>query len=102
MQSFGSTSSKIYEVAARIRELREIAGYSQEEMAQRTEVSPEMYRLYEEGQTDFPFTFIHKCALELGVEITDLMEGKSARLTGYTVTRKGMGEVIWTKSRNKA
>ena len=26
MQSFGSTSSKIYEVAARIRELREIAG----------------------------------------------------------------------------
>ena len=34
MQSFGSTSSKIYEVAARIRELREIAGYSQEEMAQ--------------------------------------------------------------------
>ena len=93
MQSFGSTSSKIYEVAARIRELREIAGYSQEEMAQRTEVSPEMYRLYEEGQTDFPFTFIHKCALELGVEITDLMEGKSARLTGFTVTRKGMGEV---------
>ena len=93
MQSFGSTSSKIYEVAARIRELREIAGYSQEEMAQRTEVSPEMYRLYEEGQTDFPFTFIHKCALELGVEITDLMEGKSARLTGYTVTRKGMGEI---------
>ena len=93
MQSFGSTSSKIYEVAARIRELREIAGYSQEEMAQRTEVSPEMYRLYEEGQTDFPFTFIHKCALEFGVEITDLMEGKSARLTGYTVTRKGMGEV---------
>ena len=93
MQSFGSTCSKIYEVAARIRELREIAGYSQEEMAQRTEVSPEMYRLYEEGQTDFPFTFIHKCALELGVEITDLMEGKSARLTGYTVTRKGMGEV---------
>ena len=93
MQSFGSTSSKIYEVAARIRELREIAGYSQEEMAQRTEVSPEMYRLNEEGQTDFPFTFIHKCALELGVEITDLMEGKSARLTGYTVTRKGMGEV---------
>ena len=93
MQSFGSTSSKIYEVAARIRELREIAGYSQEEMAQRTEVSLEMYRLYEEGQTDFPFTFIHKCALELGVEITDLMEGKSARLTGYTVTRKGMGEV---------
>ena len=93
MQSFGSTSSKIYEVAARIRELREIAGYSQEEMAQRTEVSPEMYRLYEEGQTDFPFTFIHKCALEFGVEITDLMEGKSARLTGYTVTRKGMGEI---------
>ncbi len=93
MQTGSSTSNKIYEVAARIRELREITGLTKEEMAQRTEVSLEMYNMYEEGQTDFPFTFIHKCALELGVEITDLMEGKSAKLTGYTITRKGRGQI---------
>ena len=86
-------SDKLMEVAARIKELRLIAGYSVEEMAQRTEVSKEMYLAYEEGRADFPFTFIHKCALELGVEITDIMEGKSAHLSGYTVTRAGQGMV---------
>ncbi len=93
MQHDTAASGKIFEVATRIRELREIAGLSRDEMARRTEVSRDMYTLYEEGKTDFPFTFIHKCALELGVEITDLMEGKSARLTGYTVTRKGHGQI---------
>ena len=86
-------TDKLYEVGARIRELRLIAGYSTEDMARRTEVTPEMYELYESGRADLPFTFIHKCALELGVEITDLMEGKSAHLTGYTVTRSGQGSV---------
>ena len=88
-----SASSKLFEVASRIRELREIAGYTQEEMAARTEVSLEMYQMYEDGVADFPFSFIHKCALELGVEITDIMEGRSAHLTGYTVTRTGQGQV---------
>ncbi|MBQ3080175.1 MAG: AMP-binding protein [Clostridia bacterium] len=93
MQTGTTASNKIYEVAARIRELREITGLTREEMALRTEVSLEMYVMYEEGQLDFPFSFIHKCALELGVEITDLMEGKSAHLTGYTITRKGHGRI---------
>jgi acetyl-CoA synthetase len=82
---------QLKEIAFRIRELREIAGYSQEEMARKTEVSPELYRRYELGELDFPFTFIHKCALEMGVEITDIMEGRSAHLSGYTVTRAGQG-----------
>ena len=88
-----AANDKLFEVASRIRELREIAGYSAEEMARRTEVSLEMYKMYEDGVADFPFTFIHKCALELGVEITDIMEGRSAHLTGYTVTRGGQGQV---------
>ncbi|MBR7040707.1 MAG: AMP-binding protein [Clostridia bacterium] len=82
---------QLKEIAFRIKELREIAGYSQEEMARKTEVSPELYRRYELGELDFPFTFIHKCALEMGVEITDIMEGRSAHLSGYTVTRAGQG-----------
>ncbi len=40
---------------------------------------------------DLPFTFIHKCALAFGIEITDLLEGYSAHLSSYTVTRKGRG-----------
>ena len=85
-------SEKLNEIAQRIRELREIAAFSVEEMAQKTEVTAEEYRLYEAGALDFPFTFIHKCALAFGVGITDLLEGQSARLQSYTVTRRGQGQ----------
>ena len=84
--------SKLHEVALRIREMREIASLSEEEMAKLTDVSLEEYRLYESGKQDFPFTFIHKCSLAFGIGITDLLEGKSARLSSYTVTRKGQGQ----------
>ena len=72
--------TELSEVAARIKEMRGIMGWSEEEMAKKTEVSPENYRLYEEGKADLPFTFIHKCALAFGIEITDLLEGQSAKL----------------------
>ncbi|MBP5618442.1 MAG: cupin domain-containing protein, partial [Clostridia bacterium] len=83
---------KLMEVAARIREMREIFGFSVEEMAVKTEVSPEEYLAYEAGKLDFPFTFIHKCSLAFGIGITDLLEGESAHLSSYTVTRKGQGQ----------
>ena len=84
-------SEKLLEVAVRIREMREIQNISEADMAQRTEVTLEQYLAYEAGQLDFPFTFIHKCALVLGVGMTDLLEGQSAHLSSYTVTRKGEG-----------
>lgn len=79
------------EMASRIREMREIMGYSEEEMAQKTEVSAQDYALYESGGVDMPFTFIHKCALAFGIELTELLEGHTAYLTSYNVTRKGEG-----------
>ena len=85
-------NEKLLEVARRIREMREIFGFGVAEMAQKTEVSEADYLAYESGKKDFPFTFIHKCALAFGVGITDLLEGQSARLHSYTVTRKGEGQ----------
>ncbi len=85
-------NNKLYEVALRIKEMRDIFGLSEEEMAQKTEVSLEDYRLYEEGKLDFPFTFIHKCSLAFNIGITDLLEGHSAHLKSYTVTRRGKGQ----------
>ena len=86
------TSDKLYEVALRIKEMREIAGISEAEMAVKTEVSVEDYKAYEAGKLDFPFTFIHKCALAFGIDMTDILEGQSANLSSYTVTRKGQGQ----------
>lgn len=87
------TEQRLSEIATRIREMREITGISQEEMAKKTEVSLEEYSLLEEGKSDFAFTFLHKCALAFGIGITDLLEGQSAHLSSYTVTRKGEGQI---------
>ena len=88
-----STATQLQEIALRIREMREILGYSMQKMADLTEVAEEVYRTYETGTVHLPFTFMHKCAKVFGLEITDLLEGHSAKLSGYTVTRRGKGLV---------
>jgi acetyl-CoA synthetase len=87
------TSTMLMDVAARIRELREIIGLTQEEMAAKTDISADVYAKYESGHVDLPFTFIHKCALIFGVELTELLEGSPAHLSSYTITRRGKGRL---------
>ena len=85
--------SPLAQVAWRIHELREILGYSVSDMAKKTEVPPEIYLNYEAGTVDLPFSFIHKCALAFNVTLTELLEGQSAKLTSYTVTRRDQGRL---------
>ncbi len=85
---------KIQDMAQRIRELREIMGLSVEHMAEKTGVSKEEYIACEEGRSDLNFAFLYRCALELKVDVTDIIEGSSPRLAGYTVTRNGEGQKI--------
>ena len=82
---------QIFEVVQRIKEMRDICGFSVEQMAEKTEVSTEQYELYETGTVDLPFTFVHKCALAFNIGLADLLEGQSARLSTYTVTRRNGG-----------
>ncbi|MBE6639629.1 MAG: cupin domain-containing protein, partial [Ruminococcaceae bacterium] len=86
-------STQLMDIATRIRGMREILGYSMKRMAELTEVSEEIYHQYESGNVDLPFTFLHKCSKVFGIEITVLLEGHSAKLSGYTVTRRGKGLV---------
>ena len=88
-----NSTTQLMDVAMRIREMREILGYSTRKMAELTQISEDTYQLYESGSVDLPFTFMHNCAKAFGVEIPVLLEGHSAKLSGYTVTRKGKGLV---------
>ena len=88
-----NSANQLMDVAQRIRNMRDILGYSIPKMAELTEITEEQYRLYECGTADLPFTFMHKCAKAFGVEITVLLEGHSAKLSGYTITRKNKGLV---------
>ena len=85
------------EVAQRIKELREAKGYTPAELAKLTDVSLDDYLVLEQGETDFSFTFIYKCAKVCNVEVIDILEGTSSTLTSYAVTRKGEGAKIVRK-----
>ena len=85
---------KIQEMAGRIRELREISGFTPAEMAGKTGVSIEEYLLCEAGGSNLTFAFLYRCALAFGVDVTDLIEGQSPKLRSYTLTRAGKGQKI--------
>lgn len=89
---------KVKEVSERIKALREIQGLSEQEMADITSVSLKKYIEIEKGEYDFSFSFICLCARTLGVDVTDLLEGRSATLSGYELTRSGEGlEIVRRK-----
>ena len=87
------TGDKLLEMAARIREMREIIGYSVAHMAGVTGVGEAEYEQVEAGKIDPTFNFLHQCAIAFGVDINALLEGHSAHLSGYEVTRAGQGPI---------
>ncbi len=94
MEAITGLDLKIREMAARIRELREITGFTPEQMAEKTDVSLEEYEQCEAGQKDLNFAFIYRCAQAFGVDVTDIIEGVSPTLRSYTLTRAGAGQRI--------
>ncbi len=88
-----TADNQLLQIALRIRELRDIVGYTTAEMALRTGITEQQYIQYESGRVDLPFTFLHKAAMAMGVEPIQLLEGRSARLTSYAVNRRDQGLV---------
>ena len=81
----------ITEIAQRIRDLRDIMGYTTAEMAQTVGCSEEEYIAAENGEVDFSFTFIYKCAEKFNVDMIEILTGDNPRLSYYSIVRKGEG-----------
>ena len=94
MQTATGLEFKIQEMAQRIKTLREIIGLTTMDMANKTGVSHQEYLDCESGKSDLNFAFLYRCALALNVDVTEIIEGTSPRLAGYTITRKGEGQQI--------
>ena len=90
--------NRVIEIAQRIKTLREICGFSEEQMADAIGCSAEEYREAENGNTDFSFTFIYKSAEKLGVDMIELLTGDNPRLSFYSIVRKGGGLPIERRS----
>ena len=94
MEHITGLDQKIKEMAGRIRELRDIVGLTVEQMSEKTGVTISEYTACENGESDLNFAFIYRCAIALGVNVTDIIEGYSPKLRGYTVTRREEGQEI--------
>ena len=93
-QTMTGMDFKIREVAQRIRELREVSGFTVEQMAQRTNLSVEEYIQCESGNRNLSIAFLYRCTLSFGVDMGDLLEGRSPKLRSYDLTRRGEGQRI--------
>ena len=85
---------KLKQIADRIRELRLISGLSVAEMAERTGISESEYEECESGNRNLSIAFLYHCVLIFGVDMSDILEGKSPKLRSYALTRRGEGQRI--------
>lgn len=84
-------NSQAMQVAARIKELREIIELSAEEVAKQVGISAEEYEQYENAQLDIPISMLYNVAGVLGVDPTVLLSGEAPRMNSYTIVRQGKG-----------
>ncbi len=84
-------SDQIRQIAARIKDLREIAGLSVETLSKELGVSSELYGQYESGSIDIPIGFLFEIANKYAVELTAILTGEGPRLHRYCLVRKDKG-----------
>jgi quercetin dioxygenase-like cupin family protein len=84
-------NEQIQQIAARIKELREIEGISSESFARELSIIPELFASYESGNTDIPVGFLYKVSHRFGIELSSLLKGEEPKLHVYSIVRKGKG-----------
>jgi transcriptional regulator with XRE-family HTH domain len=83
----------INEIAARVRELREVCDYSQEQLAKELGLETEQYANYE-ANGDFPISVIYEIANKFNVDFNELITGEPSRIDTYHVVRRGKGRSV--------
>jgi len=79
------------QIAHRLKEIREVCGFSADETAARLGVSTARYVGYEENGENIPISVLYALANVYGVDITELLTGNSPRLSDYCVAKRGRG-----------
>ena len=82
------------DIAARLKELREIEGKSAEEMAAALQLPLTEYQAFEAGTADIPASALHDAAHLLKTDLTELLTGEAPRMKVFAVTRRGGGVTV--------
>lgn len=82
------------DIALRIRELREICDFTQQDMADELGVPLEEYQSYEESGKNIPISAIYEIAHKCNVDFSEIATGVEAKLDTYHVVRQGNGRNV--------
>jgi len=82
------------EIADRIRELRDSSGETAASAAKKLGIGLAQMEAYESGAADVPISVLYEIAGQFGVDLTDLLTGKSPNLQHYCVVRDGKGPEV--------
>jgi quercetin dioxygenase-like cupin family protein len=77
------------EIAARVRELREIEEVSAEALASALGFAIDDYRRWESGAADFPIGALVEIAAHFKVDLNELVSGQSAKLKTFCCYKAG-------------
>ena len=80
---------QLKEMGQRLAELREVHEMSAKELATKLGITEEEYVAYENGETDFSFSFMFNVATIFGVDVFNLLSGNSPKLSDCAVVRRG-------------
>lgn len=87
-------NEEMKQIAARITELRDIFGFTEEEMAKEVGVSLQEYRSYEEKGENIPISVLYHISQKFGVDMNEILTGKASRLNTYEICKRGRGRTI--------
>lgn len=78
-------------IAARIRELRLIFGFTEDELAADLGIDSSLYRSYEGEGADIPISVLYHLANKYKVDLTEILTGLTPRLNTFCVVPDGHG-----------
>ena len=81
-------------ISERIRELREIFGRTEEEMARDMGVDVEKYIEYETNGENIPISVLYHISHVFGVDMSEILTGEPARISTLQICRRGKGRTI--------
>ncbi len=84
-------SQDVTQIAARIRELRDVYGYTAGEVASSLGITVEQYEGYERDGADVPISVLYHLANMYSVDLVEILTGSTPRLNTFTVVPAGHG-----------
>jgi len=79
------------EIGERIKGVRMLNKLTVEEFAKQVGTTSKLLSQYEDSSVEIPVSFLHDISHHFDISMTELLSGESAKLSVYSVVRKGKG-----------